>query len=90
MDKTLSNVFNWCCVNKLSLNPKKFNYIKISPKSNAELPRISLTMNDTTIHPQIDVKYPDVFIDAQLNFLSHIKSIEQKISRSIGIISNLH
>ena len=29
---------NWCCANKLSLNPKKSNYVIISPKSNAELP----------------------------------------------------
>ena len=41
MNKNLSNVFNWCCDNKLSFNPKKSNYIIISPNSNSELPQIS-------------------------------------------------
>ena len=78
-----------CCANKLTLNPEKCNYIIISPKTKAEFPQISLTMNDTTIYPNIDVKYLGFLIDAQLNFLSRIKSIEQKIYRSIAIILKL-
>ena len=89
MNKKLSYVLNWCCANKLSLYPKKSNYIVISPKSNVKLFQISLTMNDTTIYPNIDVKYLSVLIDTQLNFLSHIKFIEQKDSRSSGIILKL-
>ena len=89
MNKNQSNVFNWCCANQLSLNPKKSNYIIILPKSNAELPQISLTMNDTTIYPHTDLKYLGVLIDTRLNFLSHIKSIEQEISRSIETILKL-
>ena len=73
MNKNISYVFNCCCANKLSLNPKKSNHIIIQTKSNTELPQISLTMNETTIYPQIDVKYLGVLIDMQFNFLSHIK-----------------
>ena len=87
MNKNLLNVFNWCFANKLSLNPKKSIYILLSPKSNTKLPQIS--MNDITIYPHIDVKYPGVLVDTRLNFLSHIKSNEQKISRLIGIILKL-
>ena len=38
-------------------------------RTDSELP----TMNDTTIHPHIDVKYLGVLIDTRLNFLSHMK-----------------
>ena len=68
MNKNLSNVFNWYCGSKLRLNPKK-SYYTISPKSNVKFPQISLTMNDSTVYPQTDVKYPSVLIDTQLNFL---------------------
>ena len=75
MNKLLSYAFNWCCANKLSINPYKFYCIIISPKSNAELIHMSLIMSDTTNN---NVKYIGLLKEKQLNFLFHIKSIEQK------------
>ena len=34
-------------------------------------------------------KYLGVFIDSRLNFHSHIKSVENKVARSVGILSKL-
>ena len=46
-------------------------------------------MNEITIYPDTDVKDQRILIDTLFNFLSHIKSIKQKIFRSNGIISKL-
>ena len=50
---------------------------------------ISLTVNNVEINPCKNVKYLGVQIDFQLMFNSHIRMIENKISRSIKIIIKL-
>ena len=36
-----------------------------------------------------EAKYLSVFIDSRLNFHSHIKSVENKVARLVGILSKL-
>ena len=49
----------------------------------------ALAISDTTIYPHIDKNCLGVLINTQFDFLSHVKSMEQKISRSMGIILKL-
>ena len=89
MNNELRNVSEWCHANKLSLNPSKSNFLLIPPRLRKPPPNISLKLNNVEINPCENVKYLGVQIDSQLTFNSHIRMIENKISRSIGIIIKL-
>ena len=89
MNEDLANVYKWLQASKLHLNPTKSNYLIVAPKMNPIPSQICLTLNDTEIPYSNNVKYLGVHIDPQLNFQAHIRATEQKISRSIGIISKL-
>ena len=89
MNNELRDVDEWCCANKLSLNPSKSNFLVIPPRLRKPPPYISLKLNNVELNPCENVKYLGVQIDSQLIFNSHIRMIENKISRSIGIIIKL-
>ena len=89
MNKDLANVYNWSIANKLSLNPSKSNHLIISPKQNILSPHVTLIVNNLLILSCDKAKYLGVFIDSRLNFHSHIKSVENKVARSVGILSKL-
>ena len=74
---------------KLSLNPSKSNHLIISPKQNILSPHVTLIVNNLPILSCDKAKYLGVFIDSRLNFHSHIKSVENKVARSLGILSKL-
>ena len=48
-----------------------------------------MKVNNAEINPRENVKYLGVQVDSQLTFNSYIRMIENKISRSIGIIIKL-
>ena len=89
MNKDLANVYNWSIANKLSLDPSKSNHLIISPKQNIQSLQFALIVNNLPILFCDKAKYLGVFIDSRLNFHSHIKSVENKIARSVGIFSKL-
>ena len=89
MNKDLANVYNWSIANKLSLNPSKSNHLIISTKQNILSPHVTLIVNNLPILSCDKAKYLGVFIDSRLNFHSHIKSVENKVARSMGILSKL-
>ena len=89
MNNEPHNVDEWCRANKLSINPSKSNFLVILPRLRKPPPYISLKLNNVEINPCENVKYLGVQIDSQLTFNSHIKMIENKISRSIRIIIKL-
>ena len=89
MNNELRNADEWCRANKLSFNPSKSNFLVIPPRLRKQPPYISLKLNSVEINPCENVKYLGVQIDSQLTFNSHIRMIENKISRSIGIIIKL-
>ena len=86
----LQNLHQWCCVNKLSINPSKTNIIIIPPKqTNATIPHLHFTSNGFAINIVDITKYLGVVIDNELNFKQHIKIMEGKVTRSVGILSKL-
>ena len=89
MNNELRNVDEWCRANKLSLNASKSNFLVIPPRLRKPPPYISLKLNNVEINPCENVKYLEVQIDSHLTFNSHIRMIENKMSRSIGIIIKL-
>ena len=90
INSELQNLHQWCCVNKLSINPSKTNIIIIPPKqTNATIPHLHLTSNGSAINIVDSAKYLGVVIDNELNFKQHIKIMEGKVARSVGILSKL-
>ena len=90
INSELQNLHQWCCVNKLSINPSKTNIIIIPPKqTNATIPHLHLTSNGSAINIVDSAKYLGVVIDNELIFKQHIKIMEGKVARSVGILSKL-
>ena len=73
INSELQNLYQWCCINKLSINPSKTNIIIIPPKqTNATIPHLHLTSNGSAINIANSAKYLGVVIDNKLNFKQHI------------------
>ena len=86
----LQNLYQWRCVNKLSINPSKTNIIIIPPEqTNATIPHLHLISNGSAINIVDSAEYLGVVIDNELHFKQHIKMTEGKVTRSVGILSKL-
>ena len=80
----LAIVAEWLLANKLSLNASKSNFLIISPKK--VIKAINLSINNKKLKQENYTKYLGIIIDEKLNWKQHIKQLNIKISKSIGII----
>ena len=85
----LANVYKWSIVNKLSLNPSKSNHLIISREQNIQSPHFILFINNLPRLSRDKEKCLGVFINSLLNFNFHIKSVENKVARLVGVLSKL-
>ena len=87
VNSELSKLSEWFCVNKLSLNIKKTNYIIFGnrpiPQNDAHL---QLSLNDTIITQVFDTKFLGVYLDNKLTWKVHISHLKLKLSRGVGIM----
>ena len=89
INEELFKVLTWCNAKKLNINPSKWIYQVIPPKLITPTPIMCITLNNSVLSTGENVKCLGTNIDPHFNFLTHIKSIEHKISRFIGIIYKL-
>ena len=91
INNELINLSHWCKANKLSVNPVKSNAMIISPKQcNAyPTPTTSLLYDEVPVKIVNEFKYLGVVLDSKFDFHAHIQLIENKISRTVGVISKL-
>ena len=85
----LTLINEWFIANKLSLNVKKTKYILFCKRSKVDdlpLRLPSLYINNTQISRVYETTFLGVIIDESLNWNKHILSIENKISKNIGIL----
>ena len=85
----LTNVHNWLCVNRLSLNIEKSNFVIFHPPQKTISYNFELIINDKHLNQENCIKYLGIFIGSNLNWKSQIKSIIKKIKRSIGVLSKI-
>ena len=71
---------------KLKINLNKSQAIVINHKLRFSKSDISLKFNSDRIRTAEKLRYVGVVIDEKLSFLSHIKMLETKVSRNIGIL----
>ena len=95
--KTLFNIVNnelnklneWFKANKLSLNIDKTKYTffhKLKQRDTIPLKLPNLILNNSSIKRENAIKFLGVIIDENLTWTNHISTIENKISKNIGIL----
>ena len=85
----LQKINEWFISNKLSLNVKKNKYSffhKPSKKDDIPLVLPKLNINNSEIARTESIKFLGVLLDENLSWKTHIKYIENKISKNIGIL----
>ena len=90
LEKTLNcelkKLYQWLCVNRLSLNIKKTNFVIFHPFNKKVVESPTLIINKKAISEEKYVKYLGVLIDSSLNWKHHIANTAKKVSRSIGVM----
>ena len=82
----LTNISDWLLANKLSLNVSKSNFLIINPHQKKIDKPIALHIDNERLEQKDCAKYLGVIIDKQLNWKQHIKQLNIKISKSIGLL----
>ena len=89
MNNELKNIQSWFNSNKLSLNASKTKYIFFHSQAHSDniplkLPKLEI--NTTTIVRESVIKFLGVLLDENLSWKTHINTIENKISKNLGIL----
>ena len=82
-------VSRWMMANVLSLKVSKIFAMMFSNRPNSNAAGIQLLLNDSEIQFECHGKFLEVIIDTKLNHKQHIRSICNKVSKSIGIFYKL-
>ena len=90
LNSELNKVSAWMLANKLTLNPAKSNVLIINPKLTSTTPKLEITCPNGLILSTTKPKYLGVIIDDKLNFSEHVKLIETKVARAVGIVGKLN
>ena len=86
MNKELEIINNWFKANLLSLNITKTSYV-IS--GNKKCHDINIFVQNTSLSRQFETKFLGVILSSNLKWNKHIEVICSKISKNLGIISNI-
>ena len=89
MNAELSHLNDLFCANKLSLNTDKTKYVlfyEAKSKDNLSLVLPDLLINDVKIKRENLLKFLEVMIDDNLTWKTHVELVENKISKSVGIL----
>ena len=90
INNELQAIYDWLCVNKLSLNIPKTKFMLFHHKQsniNSFIPDLSI--NGNTIDRVSHFNFLGFVIDENLSYDQHIQGISNKISRSLGILNKL-
>ena len=89
INNELSTVYDWLCVNKLSLNVNKTKAMVFSFKqrSLSEMPK--LMINNIEIENVDDFKFLGIHINRNISWQPHINHIANKLSRINGTLCRL-
>ena len=88
MSKTISvklnKLYTWFCLNKLSLNVSKTNFM-IFNNSRTES-NVNIFINETAIEQVTSTKFLGVLIDNQLTWKLHISRVKNKLIKCVAIL----
>ena len=72
MNQELKQIYNYCALNKLSINTAKTNYMLVSSS------RCHPKINITGIEQKDYIKYLGVYLDKHLNWQPQIQHVNNK------------
>ena len=90
INKELENIYNWLCVNKLSLNIPKTKFMIFHHRQkriDSIIP--NLIINNHQIERVTDFNFLGITLDEHLSWNKQIQKIANKISRNIGVLNRL-
>ena len=90
INRELQAIYDWLCVNKLSLNIPKTKFMLFHHKQrkiDSIVPNLSI--NGNAIDHVTKFNFLGFLIDENLSFDSHIDMLSTKISRSLGVLNKL-
>ena len=82
----LNEISDWFSANLLSLNIKKTNYILFGHKKLAD---ISLVIKNEKLMRVYETKFLGIIIQSNLKWNTHIRLLQNKISKTVGILSRV-
>ena len=91
----LFNVSQWMQVNSLAVNTAKTVALIITPQLHHSIPSandkssINFTFNIQIVQPSTSAKYLNITINNKLSFKQHIILLENRVARSVGIITKV-
>ena len=85
MNIELSKLVQWLKVNRLSLNISKTKFM-VFEKTTRIKEKLTVTICNQDIEQVQSIKFLGVVIDSKLSWEYHIKYINQKISKAIGLL----
>jgi hypothetical protein len=88
LNRELMLLFNWFCINRLSLNVQKTNCMAFGNKFSSS-PTLNIKIDDKIVTQVTSTKFLGVEIDNKLSWKLHIAKVEQKVSSIIGVISKI-
>ena len=86
---SLNDLNDWFCANKLSLNTDKTKYVlfhKAKSRDNLPLVLPDLCINNAKTKRENSLKFLGVMIDENLTWKTDVELVENKVSKSIGIL----
>ena len=89
INKELEKLHEWLCLNRLSLNISKTNFVIFHAKGKPKNTVVTLLINKKAIDEESYVKYLGILIDSQLTFKNHIDELSKKVSRAVGVLYKL-
>ena len=89
VNKELEKLHDWLCLNRLSLNISKTNFVIFHAINKPKTYSVTLLINKHAINETNLVKYLGILIDSQLTFKNHIDELTKKISRATGVLYKL-
>ena len=89
LEDKLNNICNWISANNLTPNFKKSQILNISPSLKSLNVVLNIQSSAGEIKTVYKARYLGIIFDNRLNFHEHIKTLEAKIARSVGILNKL-
>ena len=86
VNNDLQLIFEWLCVNKLSLNIAKTKYMAIS---NRHLSNLSIKIQDHNLERVTEIKFLGIILDDKLTFKKHVQTTSNKIASCVGTLYRL-
>ena len=88
VNEMLARVYDWCLFNRLSINPRKSEFLLVSNRKCEIDPLINI--GTEIISRKTSVKYLGIHVDESLKFHTHIDHLKSKLQQYAGITYRLH